>query len=51
MTPVQVAIMARMPYTALRRGIFTHPTMGEGLTFLLSGTPRLPEAMPIALSP
>lgn len=51
MTPVQVAMMARMPYTALRRGIFTHPTMGEGLTFLLSGTPRLPGAHAYSVSP
>jgi pyruvate/2-oxoglutarate dehydrogenase complex dihydrolipoamide dehydrogenase (E3) component len=50
MIAVQVAMMSRMPYTALRGGIFTHPTVGEGLTFLLSGTPRLPEAVPIALS-
>ena len=51
MIAVQVAMMARMPYTALRGGIFTHPTAGEGLVFLLSGTPRLPEGMAIALSP
>ena len=50
MIAVQVAMMSRMPYTALRSGIFTHPTAGEGLTVLLSGTPRLPEAMPIALA-
>ena len=43
-------MMARLPYTALRGGIFTHPTAGEGLTALLSGTPRFAEAMPIALA-
>jgi hypothetical protein len=51
MIAVQVAMMSRMPYAALRGGIFTHPTAGEGLTVLLSGTPRLPEAVPIPLSP
>ena len=50
MIAVQVAMMARLPYTALRGGIFTHPTAGEGLTVLLSGAPRLPEAVPIALA-
>jgi len=39
MAAVQVAMMAGLPYTALRAGIFTHPTAAEGLTFLLSGTP------------
>jgi pyruvate/2-oxoglutarate dehydrogenase complex dihydrolipoamide dehydrogenase (E3) component len=50
MIAVQVAMMSRMPYTALRGGIFTHPTVGEGLTVLLSGKPRLPEGIPIPLS-
>lgn len=39
MAAVQVAMMARMPYTALRGGIFAHPTVAEGLIALLSGTP------------
>lgn len=36
---VQTAMVAGVPYTALRRAIFAHPTMAEGLTFLLRGTP------------
>jgi pyruvate/2-oxoglutarate dehydrogenase complex dihydrolipoamide dehydrogenase (E3) component len=39
MAAVQVAMMAGLPYTALRAGIFAHPTAAEGLTFLLAGTP------------
>jgi pyruvate/2-oxoglutarate dehydrogenase complex dihydrolipoamide dehydrogenase (E3) component len=39
MAAVQVAMVGRMPYTALRTAIFTHPTAAEGLTVLLSGTP------------
>jgi pyruvate/2-oxoglutarate dehydrogenase complex dihydrolipoamide dehydrogenase (E3) component len=31
MTIVQVAMMGKLPYTALRDGIFTHPTLAEGL--------------------
>jgi pyruvate/2-oxoglutarate dehydrogenase complex dihydrolipoamide dehydrogenase (E3) component len=33
---VQVAMIAGLPYTALRDAIFTHPTMVEGLTPLFS---------------
>jgi pyruvate/2-oxoglutarate dehydrogenase complex dihydrolipoamide dehydrogenase (E3) component len=33
---VQVAIIAGMPFTALRDAIFTHPTIAEGLTPLFS---------------
>lgn len=39
MAAVQVAMMAGLPYTALRAGIFAHPTVAEGLTFLLAGMP------------
>jgi hypothetical protein len=31
MATVQVAMLAGLPYTALRDAIFTHPTMSEGL--------------------
>ncbi|MES1257600.1 MAG: FAD-dependent oxidoreductase [Acidobacteriota bacterium] len=33
---VQTAMLARLPFQALRDAIFTHPTMAEGLTGLLS---------------
>jgi pyruvate/2-oxoglutarate dehydrogenase complex dihydrolipoamide dehydrogenase (E3) component len=36
MAAVQTAMVGRMPYTVLRDTIFTHPTMSEGLVFLLS---------------
>jgi pyruvate/2-oxoglutarate dehydrogenase complex dihydrolipoamide dehydrogenase (E3) component len=42
MAAVQVTIMARMPYTALRDGIFAHPTAAEGLAALLGSPPVSP---------
>jgi pyruvate/2-oxoglutarate dehydrogenase complex dihydrolipoamide dehydrogenase (E3) component len=36
MATVQVAMLAGLPYTALRDAIFTHPTMSEGLVPLLA---------------
>jgi pyruvate/2-oxoglutarate dehydrogenase complex dihydrolipoamide dehydrogenase (E3) component len=40
--PVQVAMLAGMPYTALRDTIFTHPTLAEGLVTLFSNVPSAP---------
>ena len=37
--PVQVAMIAGLPYTALRDAILTHPTLPEGLVFLFMGVP------------
>ncbi|HEY4464126.1 MAG TPA: FAD-dependent oxidoreductase [Streptosporangiaceae bacterium] len=42
MAAVQTAMIGGVPYTTLRNGIFAHPTMAEGLTFLLRGTPATP---------
>jgi pyruvate/2-oxoglutarate dehydrogenase complex dihydrolipoamide dehydrogenase (E3) component len=42
MAAVQVAIVGRMPYPALRAAIFTHPTAAEGLSVLLAGAPVSP---------
>ena len=39
MAAVQTAMVGGLPYTALRRAIYAHPTVAEGLTFLLRGTP------------
>ena len=39
---VQTAMVGRVPYTALRRAIYAHPTAAEGLTFLLRNTPAAP---------
>jgi hypothetical protein len=36
MASVQVALIAGLPFTALRDAIFTHPTMAEGLIALFS---------------
>ena len=35
MVAVQTAMIGRLPYTAIRDAIFTHPTMSEGLNELL----------------
>ena len=37
---VQTAMLAGVPYTALRDGIFAHPTMAEGLNLLFAAIPR-----------
>jgi pyruvate/2-oxoglutarate dehydrogenase complex dihydrolipoamide dehydrogenase (E3) component len=34
MTIIQVAMMGKLPYTDLKEGIFTHPTLAEGLNSL-----------------
>jgi len=39
MAAVQTAILGELPYTVLRDAIFTHPTMAEGLVFLLASLP------------
>jgi pyruvate/2-oxoglutarate dehydrogenase complex dihydrolipoamide dehydrogenase (E3) component len=38
---VQTAMLVQLPYTVLRDGIYTHPTIAEGLVFLLSNKPVL----------
>ena len=35
MSAVQTAMVGRLPYTTLRDAIFAHPTMAEGLVYLL----------------
>jgi pyruvate/2-oxoglutarate dehydrogenase complex dihydrolipoamide dehydrogenase (E3) component len=42
MPTVQVAMLAGLPYTALRDTIFTHPTMHEGLIALFNTVPSGP---------
>jgi len=39
MAVVQTAIIAALPYTRLRDAVLTHPTMAEGLGFLLASVP------------
>jgi pyruvate/2-oxoglutarate dehydrogenase complex dihydrolipoamide dehydrogenase (E3) component len=36
MTVIQIAMQAGLPYTALRDGVFAHPTMSEGLNDLFA---------------
>jgi pyruvate/2-oxoglutarate dehydrogenase complex dihydrolipoamide dehydrogenase (E3) component len=40
MAVVQVAMLAGLPYTALRDAVLTHPTMAEGLAGLFASAPR-----------
>ena len=40
MAIVQTAMLGRLPYTALRDAIFTHPTSAEGLIGLFSNPPE-----------
>jgi pyruvate/2-oxoglutarate dehydrogenase complex dihydrolipoamide dehydrogenase (E3) component len=44
MSVVQTAMMGKLPYTALRDAVFTHPTMAEGLGPLFSGVPDRTQA-------
>lgn len=46
MASVQVAMIARLPYTTLRDAIFAHPTMLEGLISLFSNVP--PTTVPVS---
>jgi pyruvate/2-oxoglutarate dehydrogenase complex dihydrolipoamide dehydrogenase (E3) component len=39
MAVVQTAMLAKLPYTALRDAIITHPTVAEGLTSLFGAVP------------
>ena len=41
MASVQTAMMAGLPYTALREAIWSHPTLVEGLSPLFSSAPSL----------
>jgi pyruvate/2-oxoglutarate dehydrogenase complex dihydrolipoamide dehydrogenase (E3) component len=40
MSTVQVAMLARLPYSILRDAMFAHPTMTEGLKALFMNVPR-----------
>ena len=39
MSAVQIAMIAGLPYTALRDAILAHPTLAEGLVVLFSSAP------------
>jgi pyruvate/2-oxoglutarate dehydrogenase complex dihydrolipoamide dehydrogenase (E3) component len=36
MAMIQIAMMGKLPYTALKDGIFAHPTLAESLNNLLN---------------
>ena len=42
MTTVQIAMLSGTPYPALRDAVIAHPTMSEGLVFLLYAVPAKP---------
>src|SRR5215471_14885788 len=42
MGSVQIAMIAGLPFTALREAILTHPTLIEGLNFLFATVPSAP---------
>ncbi len=46
MAAVQTAMLGGLPYTVLRDAIFTHPTVAEGLVFLLASVPAKPMQQP-----
>jgi pyruvate/2-oxoglutarate dehydrogenase complex dihydrolipoamide dehydrogenase (E3) component len=43
LSSVQIAMLAGLPYTALRDAILTHPTLSEGLFALFSSAPSAKE--------
>ena len=46
---VQTAMMGRLPHTALRDAVFTHPTMAEGLGPLFGRVPPVRRLAPITV--
>ena len=44
LSSVQIAMVAGLPYTALRDALLTHPTVVEGLIPLFSSAPSVPKA-------
>jgi pyruvate/2-oxoglutarate dehydrogenase complex dihydrolipoamide dehydrogenase (E3) component len=42
MSSVQIAMIAGLPYTALRDAVLAHPTLVEGLHSLFSAAPSTP---------
>jgi pyruvate/2-oxoglutarate dehydrogenase complex dihydrolipoamide dehydrogenase (E3) component len=48
MAAVQVAIIGKLPYTALRDAVLTHPTLVEGLIPLFSSVPSVHNAIDAA---
>jgi pyruvate/2-oxoglutarate dehydrogenase complex dihydrolipoamide dehydrogenase (E3) component len=43
MASVQIAMIAGLPYTALRDAVLTHPTLTEGLASLFTSEPSVPK--------
>jgi pyruvate/2-oxoglutarate dehydrogenase complex dihydrolipoamide dehydrogenase (E3) component len=51
MAAVQTAMLGGLPYTVLRDAIFTHPTVAEGLVFLLASVPAKAMQQPAGAVP
>src|SRR5439155_18232136 len=51
MASVQIAMIAGLPYTALRDALFAHPTMAEGLIPLFSNVSLVPGGAQEPVSP
>jgi pyruvate/2-oxoglutarate dehydrogenase complex dihydrolipoamide dehydrogenase (E3) component len=45
MASVQIAMIARLPFTALRDAVLTHPTLPEGLGALFSSVPAISRSL------
>ncbi len=45
MAAVQVAMIGKLPYTALRDAVLTHPTLVEGLIPLFSSVPSVHDVL------
>ena len=45
MGAVQIAMIAGLPYTALRDAVLAHPTLLEGLIPLLSAAPSMSKSL------
>ena len=44
MSAVQIAMIGKLPYTAIRDAVLAHPTLAEGLIVLFSSTPVIKRA-------
>jgi len=50
MSAVEIAMIAGLPYTALRDAVLTHPTLVEGLFPLFSSVASAPNAAGVTAS-
>jgi hypothetical protein len=48
MSAVQIAMIATLPYTALRDAIVAHPTLVEGINALFAAVPPVSKTTPVS---